>query len=70
MIPIVDYVVTSNIGCTEGEIRLQGGVNYTEGRVEICHNNEWGTVCNRAWNVSAATVICRQLGLAIGLYKD
>lgn len=51
-------------GCAEGEVRLVGGGNRTEGRVEICLNDEWGTVCDQMWNVTEATVVCRQLGLA------
>ena len=48
--------------CTEGDIRLQGG-NTTTGRVEICHNNIWGTVCNELWGSADARVACLQLGL-------
>ena len=51
------------IGCVENAIRLVGGANYTEGRVEICLSNEWGTVCNRAWTETNAAVVCRQLHL-------
>ena len=47
--------------CTEGDIRLQGG-NSTHGRVEICFNNVWGTICNDSWGISDAQVACRQLG--------
>lgn len=54
----------ANVGCAEGDVRLAGGSNYTEGRVEICVRNEWGTVCNRTWDVNDASVVCRQLGLA------
>ena len=50
------------IGCTEGEVRLVSGTNYTEGRVEICLYNEWGAVCGTTWDDIAAGVVCRQLG--------
>ena len=45
-------------------MRLVGGSNATEGRVEICLNNEWGTVCDEMWNNTDASIVCRQLELA------
>ncbi len=51
----------SCLPCTQGAIRLQGGT-ATTGRVEICNNNVWGTVCDNLWDTSDAQVACRQLG--------
>ena len=53
------------VGCNiTGNIRLVGGANSSEGRVEICLNNQWGTVCDQMWDDADARVVCRQLKLA------
>ena len=49
-------------GCTSGDVRLAGsGSSSTQGRVELCHNNQWGTICDNGWGNSDAEVICKQL---------
>lgn len=54
---------TEAANCTTGEHRLVNGPNPLEGRVEICINNAWGTVCSTAFSENEAEVICRNLGL-------
>ena len=64
--------------CEEGDIRLVNDTDghgrefmltgshssfVEEGRVEICHNQVWGTICNHGWDTTTAEVVCRQLNL-------
>ena len=53
-----------------GQLRLAEGNIPNEGRVEICLNNHWGTVCDDLWGHIEATVVCRQLGYTIQGYNE
>ena len=48
--------------CEDGDVRLVDGATPYEGRVEICLNNQLGSVCSNEWSFKDALVLCRQAG--------
>ena len=50
--------VNPGVICSDGDVRLVGGSNDLEGRVEVCINNAWGTVCSNGFDESDAKVVC------------
>ena len=45
------------------QVRIRGGANHLEGRVEVFHDGKWGTVCADGWGIEEAMTVCRQLNL-------
>ena len=48
------------------ELRLVDGTGDHEGRLEILHNGQWGTVCDDYWTDVEAGVVCRILEWKLG----
>ena len=56
----------TDIICTDGDVKLEDGTYEYEGRVEICHDGMWGTVCDDVGSDDGvAVVVCNQLGLSL-----
>ena len=57
--------ITNPVNCTDGELRLGGSsTNLRRGRIEMCYEGQWGTVCDDYWGTNDAKVACRQLGFS------
>ena len=51
--------------CSDGELRLSGAALTNQGRLEVCANRAWGSVCDSqgVFTTDEAKVACRQLGI-------
>jgi deleted-in-malignant-brain-tumors protein 1 len=48
---------------------LVNGTSDMEGRIEICFDEAWGTICDNLWTTNDGNVACQQLGFSqFGLF--
>ena len=56
----------SCLACPSMKVRLMNGTKVSttvgRGRVEICYNNTFNTICDDLWDDLDARVVCNQLG--------
>ena len=57
----IDTTCTGHCSFTNGQFRLTNGSTNREGRVEVCVDGRWGTVCNNSQE-GIAGAVCSQLG--------
>ena len=55
------FIIVVPEDCTEGSVQLVDGIEQG-GRVEVCVNGVWGSVCGEGWDTTDAYVVCKQTG--------
>ncbi|XP_060587613.1 deleted in malignant brain tumors 1 protein-like, partial [Ruditapes philippinarum] len=50
-----------DVGISCVPVRLVNGSDQYEGRLEVWHEGSWGTVCDDAFDMQSATIVCKML---------
>ena len=51
---------TNRSECNDQDLQIVGSAR--EGRVEVCYNQAWGTICDEVYGLNAVRILCSQLG--------
>lgn len=43
-------------------VKLVNGTSQCSGRVEVLNDGLWGTVCDAGWDLTDASVVCKDMG--------
>lgn len=58
------FIYYTGDNCTDNSIQLVDGDGYSSGRLEVCYEGTWGTVCSMGFGLTAGDVVCKQLGFS------